>query len=573
MPPERKRYRCAIYTRKSSEEGLEQSFNSLDAQREACAAYIESQRHEGWKAVDMRYDDGGYSGGSMDRPALKALLEDLQAGKVDVVVVYKVDRLTQALADFAKIVELFDRHKVSFVSVTQQFNTTSSMGRLTLNVLLSFAQFEREVTGERIRDKIAASKKKGMWMGGYVPLGYNLKDRKLLINKHEADIVRRIYDRYLALGCVRKLQADLIAKGVKSKIRTSAGGKKSGGVSYSRGALYDILQSRIYLGEIAHKDAVHAGQHEGIVPRKVWDAVQARLRSNGQARRLGLNAKTPSLLAGFLYDPAGNRYTPLHTTKNGKRYRYYTSQAVIQNGPAATGVIARLPAHDIEELVAKRLLTLLKTSREVIEIAAVSDLPASQQANILRAAKEKASSWSTLPTSTTREFLRRAISRIVIHEKFFDIEIPQRSFRAVLLDEKGQSPTLDASAPSGSEDVVRLRVEAQLRRTGGEVRIVLPTASSEPSAGRPDPVLLKSVARARRWYEMLVSGEAPSIRTLAKATGVDERYLSRTIRLAFLAPDVVKSLLEGSQPPGQTLDKLMRNVPISWDQQRSAFAN
>ena len=438
MAPEHKRFRCAIYTRKSSEEGLEQSFNSLDAQREACAAYIESQRHEGWKAIDTRYDDGGYSGGSMDRPALEALLGDLQAAKVDVVVVYKVDRLTRSLADFAKIVELFDRHKVSFVSVTQQFNTTSSMGRLTLNVLLSFAQFEREVTGERIRDKIAASKKKGMWMGGPVPLGYDLKDRKLLPNEKEAKIVRGIYARYLALGCVRKLRAELIAKGVRSKVRTSRAGKKSGGMCYSRGALYDLLQNRLYLGEIAHKGAVHAGEHAGIVPRKLWDAVQARLQSNGQARRMGLNAKTPSLLAGLLFDAEGNRYTPLHSTKNGKRYRYYTSQAVIRNGPQGSTSVARIPAHDIEELVAKRLQTLLKNPRELIGVAAAADLPASKQAALLRAAKAKTSSWSKLPPSSLREFLCSTVRQIVIHEKFIDIEVARQRFRATLLDEKSQ---------------------------------------------------------------------------------------------------------------------------------------
>src|SRR5574341_307868 len=238
MTQERKRLRCAIYTRKSSEEGLEQSFNSLDAQREACLAFVESQRHEGWKPLEAHYDDGGYSGGSMERPALKTLLSDIDAGKIDVVVVYKVDRLTRSLADFAKIVERFDARRVSFVSVTQQFNTASSMGRLTLNVLLSFAQFEREVTGERIRDKIAASKKKGMWMGGPVPLGYDLKDRKLIVNEAEAKIVRQIFGRYLELGCVRKLQAELKTKGIASKRRVSRSGKKSGGVPYSRGALY-----------------------------------------------------------------------------------------------------------------------------------------------------------------------------------------------------------------------------------------------------------------------------------------------------------------------------------------------
>jgi DNA invertase Pin-like site-specific DNA recombinase len=275
MPPAHKQ--CAVYTRKSSEEGLEQSFNSLDAQREACAAYIQSQRHEGWKALEGRYDDGGFSGGSMERPGLRALLVDIEAGKVDVVVVYKVDRLTRSLADFAKMVELFDRHGVSFVSVTQQFNTTTSMGRLTLNVLLSFAQFEREVTGERIRDKIAASKRKGMWMGGPIPLGYDLQDRKLVPNAKEVGLVRRIFERYLALGCVKKLKAELEAQGVLSKTRLSRTGRKSGGVPYSRGALYSILQNRLYLGQVPHRQGA-LGRSAGA-PAEEWAGPAPRSRS------------------------------------------------------------------------------------------------------------------------------------------------------------------------------------------------------------------------------------------------------------------------------------------------------
>ncbi len=309
--------RCAIYTRKSSEEGLEQSFNSLDAQREACCAYIESQRHEGWHLVPTHYDDGGYSGGSIERPALKRLLEDISAGKVDAVVVYKVDRLTRSLADFAKIIEIFDKRGASFVSVTQQFNTTTSMGRLTLNVLLSFAQFEREVTGERIRDKIAASKRKGMWMGGNVPLGYDLKARKLLVNNREAALVRDIYRRYLRLGCVRKLRLDLDRRGVRSKVRISPARRRSGGASYSRGALYKILRSRIYLGEIEHRGQVFSGEHEAIVPRWLWDNVQTRLRANNQARRNETTCSAPSLLVGLLFDELGNRFTPSHAVKNG----------------------------------------------------------------------------------------------------------------------------------------------------------------------------------------------------------------------------------------------------------------
>jgi len=270
--------RCAIYTRKSSEEGLEQSFNSLDAQREACEAFIASQRHEGWRALPALYDDGGYSGGNLERPALKSLLEDIEANKVDTIVVYKVDRLTRSLADFAKIVEALDARGVSFVSVTQQFNTTTSMGRLTLNILLSFAQFEREVTGERIRDKIAASKRKGMWMGGTVPLGYDVKDRKLVVNPDDARMVVRLFNLYLELGCVSKLKARLDQEGIKSKTRTSVAGNRSGGTSYCRGALYQILKNRIYLGEIPHRGQNHPGEHAAIVPRKLWDRGRLSLR-------------------------------------------------------------------------------------------------------------------------------------------------------------------------------------------------------------------------------------------------------------------------------------------------------
>jgi site-specific DNA recombinase len=311
MSAERKApVRCAVYTRKSSEEGLEQSFNSLDAQREACHAYILSQRQEGWRAIDAQYDDGGYSGGTMERPGVKRLFEDIRAGKVDVIVVYKVDRLTRSLADFAKMIEILDANKASFVSITQQFNTTSSMGRLTLNVLLSFAQFEREVAGERIRDKIAASKRKGMWMGGTVPLGYDIQDRKLIVNPAEAATIRKIYGLYLELGCVTKLKVRLGKNGIKSKIRVSKLGRKSGGVCYSRGALYELLKNRVYLGEITHRGSSYPGQHEGIISKDVWDKVQTRLSNNNDARRNGVKARHPSLLAGLVRDEHGNGSHP-----------------------------------------------------------------------------------------------------------------------------------------------------------------------------------------------------------------------------------------------------------------------
>ena len=365
--------RCAIYTRKSSEEGLEQSFNSLDAQREACQAYILSQRQEGWRAIDAQYDDGGYSGGTMERPGLKRLLVDIEAKKIDTVVVYKVDRLTRSLADFAKIIEVFDARGVSFVSVTQQFNTTSSMGRLTLNVLLSFAQFEREVTGERIRDKILASKRKGMWMGGPVPLGYDINDRHLIINEREAEQVREIFRLYLEFGCVKKLKAYLDQCGVKSKIRVSNSGNSSGGASFSRGALYLILRNRTYLGETPHKGQSYPGEHAPIVDREVWERVRILMAENVRVRRHGTNAKAPSLLRGLLYDEDGNRFTPSHACKRGKRYRYYVSQRVIKDASSASNQPGRIPARELENLVLAKLKSFFSSADQVVSALALPE--------------------------------------------------------------------------------------------------------------------------------------------------------------------------------------------------------
>src|SRR5450432_3526746 len=379
--------RCAIYTRKSSEEGLEMSFNSLDAQREACQAFIVSQRHEGWRALQSHYDDGGYSGGTLERPALKRLLEDVDAGKVDTIVVYKIDRLTRSLLDFAKIVETLDARGVSFVAVTQQFNTTTSMGRLTLNILLSFAQFEREVTGERIRDKIAASKRKGMWMGGTIPLGYDLQERKLIVNPGEAKVVCNLYRHYLELGCVSRLKIQLDQQGIKSKIRVSASGNRSGGMSYSRGALYDILQNRLYLGEIHHKGKSYPGEHQAIVQEQLWEQVQARLKSDHQGSRHGVRANSPSLLVGLLQDSRGSRFTPSHTLNKGKRYRYYICQATSDERGITNGV-ARLPADDVEKQVALRLRSFLQSNRHVMdELSLAEELPGQSQQLIAAASK------------------------------------------------------------------------------------------------------------------------------------------------------------------------------------------
>lgn len=342
---------CAIYTRKSTDERLDMAFNTLDAQREACEAYITSQKSEGWVISSELYDDGGFSGGSLERPALNKLLEDIKAGKIHIVVVYKIDRLTRSLTDFSKLVEVFDEYGVTFVSVTQSFNTTTSMGRLTLNVLLSFAQFEREVAGERIRDKIAASKAKGMWQGGSPPIGYRIENRQLVTNLEEAQTARRIFDRYLTLGSVRALKQELEHDEIKSPVRISLKGRTMGGVNFSRGALYAILKNPAYIGKISHKGKIHEGLHEGIIPPDIWEEVQAKLKEQAVARTEQTTHR--QMLQGLIYDMDGVVYSPTFTKRHGRQYCYYISQNLLQDRDHPHGVMARLPAHEIEALIEK----------------------------------------------------------------------------------------------------------------------------------------------------------------------------------------------------------------------------
>ena len=375
--------RCAIYTRKSSEEGLEQAFNSLDAQREACAAFVLSQKHEGWVVLPALYDDGGFSGGTMDRPALQRLLGDIRAGQVDVVVVYKIDRLTRSLFDFAKIVEAFDARGVSFVSVTQQFNTTTSMGRLTLNVLLSFAQFEREVAGERIRDKIAASKKKGMWMGGLPSLGYDVQNQKLVVNEGEAGTVVHIFRRYVELRSVRVLREELDAAGIRSKRRILADGTPFGGRKLSRGALYLMLQNRIYRGEITHRGNAYPAEHQPIVDEVLWDQVQAILYDNRVDRATGADAKQPSLLAGLIFDESGELLTPSHAVKKGTRYRYYVSRSLIVGTAKDKSTGRRIPAANLESLVITRLRAFLTDEGAVLNVIREEHVDGAAQSRLI----------------------------------------------------------------------------------------------------------------------------------------------------------------------------------------------
>lgn len=557
------RVRCAIYTRKSSEEGLEQSFNSLDAQREACEAYILSQRHEGWQAIPVRYDDGGYSGGNMERPALKRLLEDIAAKRINTVVVYKVDRLTRSLTDFAKIVDTFDQQGTSFVSVTQQFNTTTSMGRLTLNVLLSFAQFEREVTGERIRDKIAASKRKGMWMGGVVPLGYELEAHRLIVHPGDAKMVKEIFQRYLELGCVSKLRGHLEKHGILSKRRVSRTGRASGGVVYSRGALYGILQSRVYLGDITHKSASYPGEHEAIIDQSLWDRVQTQLKANLQAERKRPRATEQSILTGLLYGTEGDRFTPTHANKKGRRYRYYVSQVVIHGGKKSGGHPVRLPGDEIEALVLSQLKELLGSPQRLLDL--LSD-DSSKPAEVLRLLE--ATQRSAHLPEKAGGVLKAAVTRIVVSEDHVEVQIDKSAMRRELLGQTAD--LLMQSSTEETANLITLRATAKLRRCGGEVRFQLAPESNLANS-HPVPSLIRAVARAYDWVDRILRGESTNQRALAEATGLDERYVSRILPLAFLAPDLTEAILGGKHASHMSLDAFLGNVSIDWSEQRRRF--
>jgi DNA invertase Pin-like site-specific DNA recombinase len=522
-----------------------------------------SQRHEGWHVVANRYDDGGFSGGNMERPGLKKLLDDIAAKRVDNVVVYKVDRLTRSLADFAKIVEQFDKQGISFVSVTQQFNTTTSMGRLTLNVLLSFAQFEREVTGERIRDKIAASKRKGMWMGGVIPLGYDLKGRDLILNPEEAARVRLIFEAYLATGCVSKLQDHLEKNNIRSKKRLSKVGKYSGDNAFSRGTLYHLLQNRIYLGEIVHNDSSFPGQHPAIIDQPLWDRVQEQFKANLQAERSRPRATRKSLLIGLLYDEAGNRFTPSHATKRGRRYRYYVSQALIRGTSKDRSRPVRLPAEEIEDLVLSQLSALLQSAPRTLDMLRDASLGINETHTIAKVAKEYLAS-----SEKVRSDFRSIVMRIIVRQQNLVLQLSRRSLLNAFLNPQ-RSKELLISADV-AEDLVTIEADAQLRRCGGEVRLLL--ADGAQGKARPVPALVRAVARANDWMDRIMRGEVPNQRDLAKQTGFDKRYISRIIPLAFLAPDITEAILEGKQSKNLSLEKCVYKIPREWALQRESLS-
>jgi site-specific DNA recombinase len=517
--PSVKTVRCAIYTRVSTEHGLDQEFNSLDAQYEAASAYIKSQAHAGWTLIRSRYDDGGYSGGSTDRPDLQRLLEDIRARKIDVIVVYKVDRLTRSLADFAKLVELFDAHGVSFVSVTQQFNTTTSMGRLTLNVLLSFAQFEREVTSERIRDKIAASKRKGIWVGGNLPLGYEIKEGKIAIIEEEAELVRSIYRRYLELGSVNELLRDLKERNIRTKSRLLSTGVTRGGIPFGRGTLYYVLSNHFYIGEVKYKNEILPGEQPPIMDRALFEAV--RKKSLAQwSHRTTVRSKADHLLTGLLFDDAGHRMVPTHATKAGVRYRYYASTPVLHGEArtASAGSVSRIPAADIEGTVAKSLKDYL--------------------------AGNQSKATTSAESLGDRETIAELVTGIIVHKDRLIISLKSDG----------------ADDAFNSSDVRSLTIPWQKPPSRSSRQILLPHKASRSDV-RPEQFerrarLVGTIARGRRWLDDVVSGRVTTVAELCVREKCSIRQANMTISLAFLAPNLVKAAVEGRLPRGVGIERL-----------------
>jgi len=555
-----KKIRCAIYTRKSSEEGLEQEFNSLDAQYEACAAYIASQKTEGWVLLPERYDDGGISGGTMERPGLQRLMEDIDRGSVDQILVYKIDRLTRSLADFAKMVDRLDAAGASFVSVTQSFNTATSMGRLTLNMLLSFAQFEREVTAERIRDKIAASKKRGLWMGATVPLGYAADGRSLRIIEPDADVIRTIYDLYLQHHNVRLVKDALDARSLKTPVRKLISGRIKGGADFSYGHIHYILANPVYAGRIRHHAKVYPGHHEPLIKPEVWDGIQEQLKSDSAKGRTftkrNRNGAKPSIspLAGKIFDQTGDRMTPSHSrTSKGRRLRYYVSHRLVRGSAPRDPSGWRLPAPELEQKVADLIRSHMT-------------LPAFLAGVLLDATTEETAELGTklaFPRNTGAGATEEAQDALLPLVDRVDIA-PGEIW--VSISAERLSERVGVEQTRIAEDRLTLSSPFQHRKRGVETKLII---GNEPD--EIDQTLLRNIARAHQYFDLVRSGK--TFNEIAEAQGVSKRRIQHLIELAFLAPNIIRSIHEGSQPTGMTSDWLKRHAfsPI-WSEQRVQFS-
>lgn len=585
-----KKIRCAIYTRKSSEEGLDQDFNSLDTQREACAAYVSSQKAEGWVLLPDHYDDGGKSGGTLDRPSLQQLLRDVDEGKVDQIVVYKIDRLTRSLADFAKLVDRLDNAHASFVSVTQSFNTATSMGRLTLNVLLSFAQFEREVTAERIKDKIAASKRKGLWMGGMVPLGYDADGRTLKPNEQEAKTVQSIYNLYLEHRTIRKVKEQAVQLGLLSKSRFSKRTKKtSGGNSFGLGHIHAILTNPIYAGRIRHKKNIYEGKHPPIIKPELFDKVQTLLQQQSRKPRGKPQSPYSSPYVGKLFDETGDRLTPSHANKKGIRHRYYVSRRLIEGttNKQLTGSINndrtindgwRLPARPLEEAIA-RLIHERLTSSDFTKLI-IKNLSPAKAAMRIERTKQLATAITTKPAKAAQ--LTKSIQIKPGHititldpnqiAKKLKISLPQ-------IDNNHDDNHFDDNHFDDHESHIEVHTDNnargslssitapfQLRKRGVETKLIIGGLNNEL-----DHILIKNIAKAQQWYQAIKQGT--TFDQIAEQEHASIARMRQMINHAFIAPEIVKSVLDGYQPIDFTSNFIQRNaLPSDWRKQHDLLS-
>lgn len=533
---DKKKVRCAIYTRKSSEEGLEQDFNSLDAQREACEAYIKSQMHEGWVLLDKQYNDGGYSGGTMERPAFKELLKDIENDEVDIVVVYKVDRLTRSLMDFSKIIDVFDRHETSFVSITQQFNTTTSMGRLTLNILLSFAQFEREVTGERIRDKIAASKKKGMWMGGKVPLGYLKEDKKLVVHNEDAQKVQTLFEKYLELKSVPKLMQYLKENEIKTKTDKY----------FSKGQLYHLLSNRVYIGKITHKDKVYDGEHEAIICDDFFEKVQKLLYENKVDKTCGVKSSSNLLLAGLIYDDLGNKMTPSHSNSHGRRYRYYISRALKNN--EETGSVSKIPAGEVEKFVIETTKEFLQDKKQIQKI--VSEYKISKQNKLIYIAQD-------IQDYSEPKLIRAIIHKIMVSKNLIEITYNETSIKKVL---NALANNQEIVVPDKNEELTPIVISKNIKITQlSRNDNILILNAKEYDTPEPNPYLVNAIVKSFYYHKQIQLGK--TIEDLQTEEGLkDSKYIRNIMNLKYISPELTEQILNGTQPEELSLQKLISNI-------------
>lgn len=530
-----KKIRCAIYTRKSTEEGLEQDFNSLDAQREACEAYIKSQMHEGWVLLDKQYNDGGYSGGTMERPAFKELLRDIENNKIDIVVVYKVDRLTRSLMDFSKIIDVFDRHETSFVSITQQFNTTTSMGRLTLNILLSFAQFEREVTGERIRDKIAASKKKGMWMGGKVPLGYKKEDKKLIIYEEESKKVRMIFNKYLELKSVPKLMQYLKENEIKTKTDKY----------FSKGQLYHLLVNKVYIGKITHKDKVYEGEHDAIISEVIFEEVQKLLYENKVDKTCGTKCSSNSLLAGLIFDDKNNLMTPSHSNSHKRRYRYYVSTALKNYNDSEVGTISKIPAGEVEKFVVETTKEFLQDKEQTQRL--VKDFKVSKQNKLIYTAQN-------IKDYSEPKLIRAIIHKIVISKNSIEITINANSLINVL---NALANNQKIIVPDRNEKFNQITITKKIKITQPSQKDnILILNAKEYNTPEPNPYLVNAIVKSYYYHKQIRNGK--TIEDLQNEEGLkDSKYIRNILNLKYISPKLTEQILTGTQSKNLSLNKLI----------------